>query len=207
MSVISSLCHPERKHYAKGLCQSCYVMRTRPGVKATCHPNRKHKAHGLCIKCYENSGYRDRNNKKATCHPDLAHHAKGLCKTCYQDQYIKNYVRSSDSIARKKEYHWRKLGIREFTFTDYQALWNLQNGKCAICLREEKLAVDHDHQTGRVRGLLCDYCNRRLMLSRNTVEIFRRAIAYLTANTPAQPSTGPASGGDTGTDTTSEPQP
>jgi len=48
---------------------------------------------------------------------------------------------------------------------EYNRLFTLQSGRCAICLREasefkRKLAVDHNHTTGQVRGLLCVKCNR-----------------------------------------------
>lgn len=50
---------------------------------------------------------------------------------------------------------------------DYYALFALQQGRCAICQTHqdamgERLAVDHDHQTGHVRGLLCRPCNQSL---------------------------------------------
>lgn len=49
---------------------------------------------------------------------------------------------------------------------DYDALLKLQGGKCAICRarpKSKRLAVDHDHKTGAVRGLLCSRCNHDLM--------------------------------------------
>lgn len=50
---------------------------------------------------------------------------------------------------------------------DYHALFDLQQGRCAICHTHqdelnERLAVDHDHQSGAVRGLLCRGCNKNL---------------------------------------------
>jgi hypothetical protein len=55
---------------------------------------------------------------------------------------------------------WAKLG---FTDADYARLLEAQDGHCALCPNEpktRKLHVDHDHGTGKVRGLLCHRCNR-----------------------------------------------
>jgi len=68
------------------------------------------------------------------------------------------------------------------TVAEYDALVLSQNGVCAICLRppsKTRLRVDHDHASGRVRGLLCDYCNRRLLVPHNTPEVLLRAVKYL----------------------------
>jgi hypothetical protein len=55
------------------------------------------------------------------------------------------------------------------SWEEYVRLLNAQNGVCAICKRQEqqsgkKLAVDHDHATGAIRGLLCADCNIKLPL-------------------------------------------
>ena len=66
----------------------------------------------------------------------------------------------------------------------------LKQGKvCAICLKPElskhqsgtlrKLAVDHDHKTGRIRGLLCSRCNNGIGLLGEDIKIFKKAIEYL----------------------------
>ena len=71
---------------------------------------------------------------------------------------------------------------------DYKAMHAKQDGKCAICLREEtssirgktiSLCVDHCHVTGAVRGLLCTKCNPALGAFDDNIETLRRAIAYL----------------------------
>lgn len=64
-----------------------------------------------------------------------------------------------------------------------------QGGRCAICRREpeqgRRLAVDHDHATGEVRGLLCKACNTALGMFRDDVASLARAIGYL-ADPPAR---------------------
>jgi hypothetical protein len=67
---------------------------------------------------------------------------------------------------------------------DYLSMFESQGGCCAICLIHQssfkrKLCVDHDHSTGKVRGLLCHSCNSALGLARDDVNILRAAISYL----------------------------
>jgi len=99
----------------------------------------------------------------------------GRCRPCHcrhsRASYKKHRVRAN---AKQREWHrthvdwgrertWRQQGIA-FTVRDYNRLSEAQNGKCASCGtlpsgRFKYLAVDHDHDTGRVRGLLCHKCN------------------------------------------------
>jgi hypothetical protein len=63
-----------------------------------------------------------------------------------------------------------------------------QNNCCGICkkhiseallTRKSNLCVDHDHKTGKIRGLLCDNCNRGIGLLGDNIDILRNAIGYL----------------------------
>jgi hypothetical protein len=78
----------------------------------------------------------------------------------------------------------RKFGINS---ADYALLFEAQSGVCAICKQEEtatwrgralQLAVDHDHQTGKVRGLLCGRCNPQLEAVERPGWL-EKALAYL----------------------------
>lgn len=73
---------------------------------------------------------------------------------------------------------------------EYDVLYEAQGGRCAICRRAtgrtKRLAVDHDHRTGLVRGLLCNgICNKMLGSMRDEPEAFERAAQYL-RNPPAR---------------------
>lgn len=66
-------------------------------------------------------------------------------------------------------------------YTQYEAMLTKQKGVCALCYqpnqRGRRLAVDHDHETGQVRALLCNRCN--VSLGRHNLPWFGRAIQYL----------------------------
>jgi hypothetical protein len=76
----------------------------------------------------------------------------------------------------------RKYGI---THAEYEALLKAQNGTCALCPRTETstkygvLVVDHDHTSGRVRGLLCDPCNHALGILGDNEAGLLKAISYV----------------------------
>ena len=79
----------------------------------------------------------------------------------------------------------RKFGI---SLAEYGKMLVAQGGKCAICEQEEtekrdgvlkSLAVDHDHETGAVRGLLCSPCNQAIGKLKDDPAILRRAADYI----------------------------
>lgn len=112
------------------------------------------------------------------------------CKTCYthrsRDWNVKNPDRYFDGHLR------RNFGI---TLADYNAMLDRQGGVCAICggpptdrrnrrrgkqlVFVARLVVDHDHDTGRVRGLLCGACNSAIGFLKDDPATVRSALAYL----------------------------
>lgn len=91
----------------------------------------------------------------------------------------------------RRDRHGYLLGLRYgITPETYDRLLEEQGGVCAICLRPPsretgagtrvlRLGVDHDHRTGRIRGLLCTSCNGALGRLGDTVESIKRVLAYL----------------------------
>ena len=68
------------------------------------------------------------------------------------------------------------------TKDQYFEMQSRQGGKCAICKGTDtprRLAVDHDHVTGKVRGLLCRRCNQILGSMEDNVDWFRTIVSYL----------------------------
>lgn len=100
-------------------------------------------------------------------------------------------------ISRSKKYSLahperRKLQRRKcdlkhkfgLTLEQYNEMFLAQNGLCLGCYRhvsvfKKGLAVDHDHKTGKVRGLLCAPCNRSIGYCADNPIILRRLADYL----------------------------
>lgn len=93
-------------------------------------------------------------------------------------------ITHQDEIRRwnRESYLRNKFGLEP---EDYQRLLAAQDGRCAICRTDrpggakKHFPVDHCHETGAVRGLLCDRCNRALGLFGDDVEILLKAAEYL----------------------------
>lgn len=80
-----------------------------------------------------------------------------------------------------RHYHLRRrYGIGA---ADVDAMIVAQGGRCPICGRSDPEQVDHDHVTGKVRGVLCFNCNGGLGQFRDDVEALLAAAAYLTRDT------------------------
>lgn len=98
-------------------------------------------------------------------------------------QYKRDYNNNRYCPIKNKNNKLKKAyGI---TIDEYNKLFNLQDGCCAICNRHQteltrNLAVDHNHITGEIRGLLCSNCNTGIGNLRDDVNLLERAIEYLT---------------------------
>lgn len=102
----------------------------------------------------------------------------------FQDYYIAN--------KKRKDWNGRKSHLKiKFGVTpeQYDEVLKQQNFSCAICEKhtlefEKRLAIDHDHKTGKIRGLLCMFCNTALGKFNDDVSLLKKAINYLeTENT------------------------
>lgn len=58
-----------------------------------------------------------------------------------------------------------------------------ENGICEVCGNKRKLCIDHDHTTGKFRGLLCICCNSALGFAKDNPEILKKLISYLASKT------------------------
>jgi hypothetical protein len=102
----------------------------------------------------------------------------------YRQKYYRQVVVpriKRDPDSQRKSHLKIAYGI---TLEDYNRMFNKQGGCCAICGKHQselrkKLHVDHNHKTGKVRGLLCQNCNSVIGQSYENREILNNAILYL----------------------------
>lgn len=125
----------------------------------------------MTVTKYPNGYFRDKN-----------------CKTCRSVFTPTNpcQLYCSSACKGKNAYYKRNYGIDDATLDQMK---KDQDDKCYLCHSEgfligknnhnEKLAVDHDHETGKVRKLLCHNCNRALGLFKDNPEIMRKAASYV----------------------------
>jgi len=136
--------------------------------------------------------------------------AQGLCTICKKparpgkvtcaDCAAKSKIYQASHREEKKEYHKNYYSIHRdeialktitdvyrITAEEYIALFIKQDRKCAICGKDQselkrRLCVDHDHETGRVRGLLCHECNLGLGRFQDNAFLLLQAANYMKEN-------------------------
>lgn len=134
---------------------------------------------------------RDRAAKAAAYAADPeGHRAKSRAFAAQNPEKVRASI--NNAIARKPE-KYRKMAqynaryhlLRQYglTWEEFEAMFERQNGLCPICTESLKRGssthIDHDHDSGAIRGLLCSRCNQAIGLLRESTDNMERAIAYL----------------------------
>lgn len=131
---------------------------------------------------------------------------QSYCEVCMKAVALKSYYKNKDkpsNVERRKQYNatidrrrnekrrkndplykysqknWylnRNYGI---TINQFEDMYKNQNGKCAVCGIKEATHVDHNHDTGAVRQLLCNTCNSSIGMAQESFELLDRLSAYL----------------------------
>lgn len=126
------------------------------------------------------------------------------CKDCdkarakrYRDKHPEVLERARRSQTEYRKTTRGKANIKknrlkclyDITVEEYDQMFEVQNGVCAICGKPEtakhqsgcvsRLAIDHDHKSGKVRGLLCRRCNFVVGYAKDSKEILLQAALYL----------------------------
>lgn len=104
------------------------------------------------------------------------------CNTCRRVDEAKRYKRDPKTKERMK-LSARRTQLKQYglTLDCYDKLFKKQKGKCKICnsTSKKRLNVDHCHETGKVRGLLCWNCNIALGYFKDNINYLSNAIRYL----------------------------
>ncbi len=114
-------------------------------------------------------------------------HAKKRRDDGKTQPYMKEYNRDPENSARAAYYQWqRKLSSYGITENEYNRMLCEQGSVCKLCSNPDpqgiRLAIDHNHSTGKVRDLLCGRCDKMIGLSLENPEILRAAADYLTTH-------------------------
>ncbi len=129
-------------------------------------------------------------------HVSIARGYQYWCKPCMHQERIERAKIPLDPHTRRRYALW---SLYRITPDDYEEMYQRQQGRCGICNvykerwepasvkdRPRFLMVDHDHATGRVRGLLCSDCNHGIGKFKENQENLRSAIAYLCRYEPTE---------------------
>ncbi len=117
---------------------------------------------------------------------DLRRGGKSHRSRCIACEAISNRSQRESSRGREYQKNYRLLCKFGITLDKYREMLAEQCGMCAICgktkaddTKGHDLSVDHDHATGKVRGLLCRHCNVAIGKLGDSVEGLMRAVNYL----------------------------
>ena len=137
-------------------------------------PERPHLDSYTCTRCgihKPRTEFYTRKNRKSGCTSE--------CKSCHKERVTKRYKEDPDLANDRRAA--RTYGV------DLSYIQNLReqaNGICQCCGRpglhhHKRLVIDHDHITGRVRGLICSNCNSILGFCDDNITTLENLISYL----------------------------
>lgn len=165
MAIVPHPQHPDGTR----VCPKCHEAKPLDQFVIT-NKSGRYKPSAACRDC-RNAFVRDQRKEK----PEI-----------YKGYRLRYYANNPNARHDSKASSWKRhYGI---TRDDYDQMLSDQGGVCAICGRPETkisrgalchLSVDHDHVTGKIRGLLCSACNIGIGAFHDDTEIMARAIRYL----------------------------
>jgi hypothetical protein len=148
---------------------------------------RKGKTHAVGSKSCSISGCLYDAEVRGLCY---LHYRKTAPQKFKANEWQKQYQANCPEEARRRRKDRTLQREYDITLNEYEILWNIQGGNCAICKKPEtevnqrigkpkQLSVDHDHKTGKIRGLLCKRCNQGLGLFQENSGFLLNAYSYL----------------------------
>lgn len=145
------------------------------------HTDRLLYARGMCRNCYEK--WLRKNN------PEYSERQRENSRK-WRKKFADKKRASDRNWRAKKDPEYLKLSSRlgilnnyGLTMDDYNEMMKDQNNVCAICgkppKKDKNLSIDHDHETGLIRGLLCFRCNFGLSYFGEDLDTIEKAFIYL----------------------------
>lgn len=122
---------------------------------------------------------------------------KSSCRICYSKKRRETYYKNREKIiVKQKIYRQNHKEVAKnnslrfnygITLEDYNKMFQEQGGCCLICGKHQSefkksLSVDHCHETGKIRGLLCKDCNFGIAYLKHNIKLLNSAILYLRNN-------------------------
>ncbi|CAB4129403.1 Recombination endonuclease VII [uncultured Caudovirales phage] len=118
-------------------------------------------------------------------HSERKDKKQSACKKCCAEA-TKLWREKNPDAGRALKYK-NKYGI---SILEFDAMFENQKGICAICNQKFKSSVttciDHNHETGKVRGLLCHWCNTGMGLFKDSIQTLENAVQYLKYHSPKE---------------------
>jgi hypothetical protein len=123
--------------------------------------------------------------------PDGYKYACKACTNAKHREWLENNPHQRRKYVNRKKKRYannpelyrdsRLKNMYGITLEDYNSKLEEQEGKCAICkcTQEKNFHVDHNHETGQVRGLLCSHCNHMIGKAKEDVQILKEGVRYL----------------------------
>lgn len=138
-----------------------------------------------CTSCGEEKPIAEFRNRGGS----QKHLLKSRCNECLYHQHKKWTEDNPEAVQRyraKDKWTLKKRCDRHgITVEEFWTLYEEQDGTCPVCdtaIEAENSAIDHNHETGVVRGILCKNCNRGLGLLGDSPDTMARAAQYLKRN-------------------------
>lgn len=155
--------------------------------------NRKDGLHPHCKTCRRNYGTpyaRKRRSNPILKARELETSKRWRMKN--PEKYKESTKRSNSKKTKEDQKSSFIKSVYGITLDEYNTMLEMQNGVCAICSNKEvaksrytgtrRLSIDHDHKTGKIRGLLCSKCNFGISAFHDDIEKMFSAIIYLQTN-------------------------
>ena len=189
---IMAACHPTKTNHARGLCCACYIKLRRTEVQGKISKTEKKYREINRDKILKRKKEERLNNPEKFKARDKEKYNKHREKTL--EKLRIRYENNPDKYKKRAmEYHrlnplrrrnGRLIAKYELSHTQYEERLLSQGGRCAICgavksgRKDGFFAIDHDHKTGIVRGILCIRCNNGLGYIENA-KMLKSALKYL----------------------------